>query len=172
MTRLKLNLSFNSDTNNNIASMKFKKKSSRTSMRKKNTFHSTIDASFIEFIKSQFFFSKRFSLHFDDIRRTIKLKEITKLNITTRNNVIYFNMSKFSYVNSSMIKTQNQSQTIFENNNEKRQMNENLITNVENSNVKNSKAQTFSQHDILSSFFIKRKRTAKRKRFDKRIIIN
>ena len=119
--------------------MKFKKESNRTNMRKKNTFHSIIDASFIELIKSQSFFSKRFSLHYDDIRRTIKLKEIAKLNITTRNNVIYFNMSKFSYVNSSMIKTQNQSQTIFENNNEKRQMNENLITNVENSNVKNSK---------------------------------
>ena len=51
-------------------------------------------------------------------------------------------------------------------------MNENLITNVENSNVKNSKTQTFFQHDILNSFFIKRKRTTKHKRFDKRIIIN
>ena len=152
--------------------MKFKKKSSRTSMRKKNTFHSIIDASFIEFIKSQFFFSKRFSFYFDDIRRIVKLKKIAKLNITTRNNVIYFNMSKFSYVNSSMIKTQNQNQTIFENNNVERQTNENLIMNVENSNVKNSKIQTFFQRNMLSSFFIKRKRTTKHKRFNKRIIIN
>ena len=152
--------------------MKFKKKSNRTNMQKKNTFHSIIDANFIEFIKSQFFSSKRFSFHFNDIRRIVKLKKIAKLNITTRNNVIYFNMSKFSYVNSSMIKTQNQSQTIFENSNAKRQMNENLITNVENSNVKSLKTQTFSQHDILNSFFIKRKRTAKRKRLNKRIIIN
>ena len=152
--------------------MKFKKESNRTNMRRKNTFHSIIDANFIEFTKSQFFFSKRFSLHFDDIRRIVKLKKIAKLNITTRNNVIYFNMSKFSYVNSSMIKTQNQSQTIFDNNNVERQTNENLIMNVENSNVKNSKAQTFSQRDMLNSFFIKRKRAAKRKRFDKRIIIN
>ena len=121
---------------------------------------------------NRIFFSKRFSFHFDDIRRIVKLKKIAKLNITTRNNVIYFNMSKFSYVNSSMIKTQNQNQTIFENNNVKRQTNENLITNVKNSNVKNSKTQMFFQHDILNSFFIKRRRVTKRKRFDKRIIIN
>ena len=139
---------------------------------KKNTFHSIIDASFIEFIKSQFLFSKSFSFHFDDIRRIVKLKKTAELNITTRNNVIYFNMSKFSYVNSSMIKTQNQSQTIFENNNAERQTNENLIMNVENSNVKNSKTQTFFQRDMLNSSFIKRKRTTKHKRFDKRIIIN
>ena len=168
MTKLKFNLSFNNNTTNEkifTISSEMTKKTKK--FEKKKIFHSILNENSKNRSLS---FSSTLS-SFDKLHRITRLKNVIDFDIAKRKNVMYSNLSNSKRINSLLKKFQNQ--TIKNNNNVKFQLKTNLNYNFENSDEKKKKKfQTFSQFNILSSFFTKRKRKNEKMRLNKRVIIN
>ena len=138
-------------------------------IRRKKIFHSTLSESSKKTNRSLSFSSTLST--FDKLHRITRLKKVIDLSIAKRRNVMYSSLSKTKRT-SSLLK-RSQSQTIKNNSNVKFQLKTNLNYNFENFDEKKKKrSQTFSQFNMLSSFFIKRKRKNERFQFDKRVTIN